>query len=178
MMTISNDIGIYDVVNPKIKEKIFPELGNSKITEPDIILPIYNVNDLSNSNNYTYTTTGSPLSFPMEVSTPVNTGNISTDSTSGSTTSGSTSGSTNSGSTSSSTTSGSTSVDTTSGSTSNNTSEPSATTDQTKTYVEGGTTPDSNIVIKKPMTKYYIYGIVGIIGALIAYKVFFSKKTP
>ena len=48
-MTISNDIGIYDVVNPKIKEKIFPELGNSKITEPDIILPIYNVNDLSNS---------------------------------------------------------------------------------------------------------------------------------
>jgi len=169
MMTISNDIGIYDVVNPKIKEKIFPELGNSQITEPDIILPIYNVNDLSNSNNYTYTTTGSPLSFPMEVSTPVNTGNISTDSTSGSTTSGSTSGSTNS---------GSTSGGTTSGSTSNNTSEPSATTDETKTYVEGGTTPDSNIVIKKPMTKYYIYGIVGIIGALIAYKVFFSKKTP
>jgi len=169
MMTISNDIGIYDVVNPKIKEKIFPELGNSKITEPDIILPIYNVNDLSNSNNYTYTTTGSPLSFPMEVSTPVNTDNISTVSTSGSTNSGSTSGGT---------TSGSTSVDTTSDSTSNNTSEPSATTDQTKTYVEGGTTPDSNIVIKKPMTKYYIYGIVGIIGALIAYKVFFSKKTP
>jgi len=143
-MRISKDIGIYDVENPSDRENIFPELGNSQIIEPDIIIPI-------------------------DVSNPVNTNNTSTDSTSGSTTSGSTSGSTNSGSTSSSTTSGSTS---------NNTSEPSATTDETKTYVEGGTTPDSNIVIKKPMTKYYIYGIVGIIGALIAYKVFFSKKTP
>lgn len=149
MMTISNDIGIYDVINPKIKEKIFPELGNSQITEPDIILPINNVNDLSNSSNYTYTTTGSPLSIPIEVSTPVDTGNTSTGSTSG---------------------------NTSSGTTSNNTSEPSATTDETKTYVEGGTTPDSNIVIKKPMTKYYIYGIIGLVGAFIVYKTFFNKK--
>jgi hypothetical protein len=158
MMTISNDIGIYDVVNPKIKEKIFPELGNSKITEPDIILPIYNVNDLSNSNNYTYTTTGSPLSFPMEVSTPVNTGNTSTGSTTGTSNSGTTSGTSSS------------------GTSANNVSEPSATTDETKTYVSGGTTPDSQIVVKKPTTKYFIYGIVGLVGAFIVYKTFFDKK--
>lgn len=148
MMTISNDIGVYDVINPKIKEKIFPELGNSQITEPDIILPTSNVNDLSNSSNYTYTTTGSPLSIPIEVSTPVNTGNTSTGSTSG----------------------------TTSGTTSNNTSEPSATTDDTKTYVGGGTTPDSNIVVKKPTSKYYIYGLLGVLGAIVAYKLFYNKK--
>lgn len=57
-------------------------------------------------------------------------------------------------------------------------SEPSATTDQTKTYVGGGTTPDTPIVVKKPMTKYFVYGIVGIVGALVVYKVFFNKKTP
>jgi len=158
MMTISNDIGIYDVINPKIKEKIFPELGNSQITEPDIILPINNVNDLSNSSNYTYTTTGSPLSIPVDVSTPVNTGNTSTGSIPIEV-----SNPVNTGNTST-------------GSTSNNTSEPSATTDETKTYVEGGTTPDSNIVIKKPMTKYYIYGIIGLVGAFIVYKTFFNKK--
>jgi hypothetical protein len=56
-------------------------------------------------------------------------------------------------------------------------SESSATTDETKTYVGGGTTPDSQIVVKKPMTKYYIYGILGIVGALVVYKVFFNKKT-
>jgi hypothetical protein len=143
-MTISNDIGVYDVINPKIKEKIFPELGNSQITEPDIILPTSNVNDLSNPSNYTYTTTGSPLSIPIEVSNPVNTGTTSTGSTSGTT--------------------------------SNNISEPSATTDDTKTYVGGGTTPDSNIVVKKPTSKYYIYGLLGVLGAIVAYKLFYNKK--
>jgi len=56
-------------------------------------------------------------------------------------------------------------------------SEPSATTDETKTYVGGGTTPDSQIVVKKPMTKYYVYGILGIVGALVVYKMFFNKKS-
>jgi hypothetical protein len=70
-----------------------------------------------------------------------------------------------------------TSAGSTSGSTSNSTSEPSATTDETKTYIGGGTTPDSNIVVKKPTSKYFIYGIIGIIGALVVYKVFFNKKT-
>lgn len=57
-------------------------------------------------------------------------------------------------------------------------SEPSATTDETKTYVGGGTTPDSQIVVKKPMTKYYVYGIIGIVGALVVYKMFFNKNNP
>ena len=47
-MRVKQDIGIYDVENPIIKETTFPELGNSQITEPDIILPTSNVNDLSN----------------------------------------------------------------------------------------------------------------------------------
>ena len=34
------------------------------------------------------------------------------------------------------------------------------------------------IVVKKPMTKYYVYGILGLVGALVVYKVFFNKKTP
>jgi hypothetical protein len=55
--------------------------------------------------------------------------------------------------------------------------EPSATTDQTKTYVGGGTTPDSQIVVKKPTTKYFVYGIVGIVVAYLGYKVFFNKKS-
>lgn len=55
-------------------------------------------------------------------------------------------------------------------------SDSSATTDETKTYVGGGTTPDSNIVIKKPTSKYFLYGIVGVVGALIIYKIFFNKK--
>ena len=55
--------------------------------------------------------------------------------------------------------------------------EPSATTDETKTYVGGGTTPDSQIVVKKPTTKYFIYGIVGIVVAYLGYKVFFNKKS-
>ena len=148
-MRLSQDIGIYDVENPIIKESTFPELGNSQITEPNIIIPIYNVGNPSNSNSNTNIGNGSSGSVPIEVLNPVNTGNTSTGSTSG----------------------------TTSGTTSNNTSEPSATTDETKTYVGGGTTPDSNIVVKKTMTKYYVYGIIGLIGALVVYKMFFNKKS-
>lgn len=73
---------------------------------------------------------------------------------------------------------GNTSTGSTSGTTSGNISEPSATTDETKTYIGGGTTPDSQIVVKKPMSKYYIYGILGIVGGLVVYKVFFSKNNP
>ena len=61
--------------------------------------------------------------------------------------------------------------------TSNPDAEPSATSDETKTYVGGGTTPDSQIVVKKPTTKYFVYGIVGIVGAYLVYKMFFNKKT-
>jgi hypothetical protein len=144
-MKLIKDIGIYDVENPSIKESTIPELGNSQITEPNILIPIYNVSDSPNPNNYTNTG-----NIPIEVLTPLDTSNTSSDPTSGTSTSGTTP---------------------------NNTSEPSATTDDTKTYVGGGTTPDSNIVVKKPMRKYYIYGIIGIVGAIIAYKLFYNKKT-
>lgn len=59
----------------------------------------------------------------------------------------------------------------------NTDTEPSATTDETKTYVGGGTTPDSQIVVKKPNTKYFVYGIVGIVGAYLVYKMFLNKKS-
>jgi hypothetical protein len=133
------------VENPSIKESTFPELGNSQIIEPNIIIPIYDVSDSPNSNTYTNTGNTSSGAIPIEVLTPVDTSNTSTGSTSGTS--------------------------------SNNTSEPSATTDETKTYVGGGTTPDSQIVVKKPMTKYYVYGIIGIVGALVVYKMFFNKKS-
>jgi hypothetical protein len=142
-MRLSQDIGIYDVENPIIKESTFPELGSSIITEPNII-PINNAGNSPNLNNNINIGNGSSSSVPIQVVTPVDAGNTSAGSTSGAT--------------------------------SNNTSEPSATTDETKTYVGGGTTPDSNIVVKKPMTKYYVYGIIGLIGALVVYKTFFNKK--
>jgi len=54
--------------------------------------------------------------------------------------------------------------------------ESSATTDETKTYVGGGTTPDSQIVVKKPTTKYFVYGIVAIVVAYLGYKMFYKKS--
>jgi hypothetical protein len=47
----------------------------------------------------------------------------------------------------------------------------SATTDQTKNYVGGGTTPNSPINVKKPRPNYLVYGIIGLIGLAIIYKV-------
>lgn len=51
---------------------------------------------------------------------------------------------------------------------------PSATTDQTKNYVGGGTTPNSPINVKKPRPNYLVYGIIGLIGLAVIYK-FFKK---
>ena len=56
-------------------------------------------------------------------------------------------------------------------------SESSATTDETKTYVGGGITPDSNIVIDKPKRNYLMYGLIGLVGVYVVYKVFFNKKS-
>jgi hypothetical protein len=53
--------------------------------------------------------------------------------------------------------------------------EPSATTDENKTYLSGGTTPDSPIIIKKPKKNYIVYGIVGVIAVLVLYKLYFKK---
>jgi hypothetical protein len=61
--------------------------------------------------------------------------------------------------------------------TANTDKEPSATTDETKTYVDGGTTPNSNIVVDKPKRNYVMYGLIGLVGVLVVYKVFFNKKT-
>jgi len=54
---------------------------------------------------------------------------------------------------------------------------PSATTDSTKNYVNGGTTPDSNIIVKKPKPNYLVYGLIGLVGAYVVFKMFFNKKT-
>jgi hypothetical protein len=54
--------------------------------------------------------------------------------------------------------------------------EPSATSGATKTYVSGGTTPDSNIIINKPKPNYLVYGLIGVVGLYVVYKVFFNKK--
>jgi hypothetical protein len=59
----------------------------------------------------------------------------------------------------------------------NNDAEPSATTDETKTYVGGGTTPDSNIVIDKKKRNYLMYGLIGVVGVYVVYKLFFNKKS-
>jgi hypothetical protein len=58
----------------------------------------------------------------------------------------------------------------------NSKSESSATTDETKTYVGGGTTPDSNIVVNKPKRNYFMYGVIGVVGVYVVYKVFFNKN--
>ena len=60
---------------------------------------------------------------------------------------------------------------------SNTEAEPSATTEETKTYIDGGTTPDSPIVVNKPKPNYLMLGLLGIVGALVVYKLFFSKKS-
>jgi hypothetical protein len=52
----------------------------------------------------------------------------------------------------------------------------SATSNSTKSYVEGGTTHDSKIVIKKPKPNYVMIGIVSLVGVYVIYKAFFNKK--
>jgi xanthosine utilization system XapX-like protein len=46
-----------------------------------------------------------------------------------------------------------------------------------KSYIEGGTTPDSKIVINKPKPNYTKIGIIGLIGVYVIYKVVFNKKS-
>ena len=53
----------------------------------------------------------------------------------------------------------------------------SATTDQTKVYVGGGTSPNSNIIVTKPKPNYLLMGVSGIILVLVCYKLFFNKKS-
>lgn len=54
---------------------------------------------------------------------------------------------------------------------------PNTTTGGTKTYVDGGTTPDSDIIVDKPKPNYLLFGLIGLVGAYVVYKVFFQKKS-
>lgn len=54
---------------------------------------------------------------------------------------------------------------------------PSATTDSTKNYVGGGVTPDSNIVVNKPKTNHLFFGLIVVVGAYMAYKMFVDEKS-
>jgi hypothetical protein len=146
-MIVRKNIVINNVKYPSNGGGFITDSGNSQITEPDMLIPLLDVNDYDNSNNLG---NNSSSYIPIDVLNNVNTSNTSTGSTSGTVSSGTKP---------------------------NNTSEPSATTDETKTYVGGGTTPDSNIVVKKPTTKYFVYGIVGLLGALVIYKFFLNKKS-
>jgi hypothetical protein len=53
----------------------------------------------------------------------------------------------------------------------------SPTSDSTKNYLGGGTTPNSDIIVNKPKPNYTTIVIVGIVGAYVLYKVFFNKKS-
>lgn len=59
----------------------------------------------------------------------------------------------------------------------NSKAESSPTTEQNKNYIGGGTTPDSDIIVNKSKSNYIRYGIVGVVGAYVIYKVFFNKKS-
>ena len=58
----------------------------------------------------------------------------------------------------------------------NSKSEPSRFTKQNKNYIEGGTTPDSDIIINKSKSNYIGYVVVGVVGAYLIYKMFLNKK--
>jgi hypothetical protein len=52
----------------------------------------------------------------------------------------------------------------------------SATTKENKLYFDGGTTPDSEIVVIIPKPNYLTLIVVGVIGFVVFYKVFLNKK--
>jgi hypothetical protein len=58
----------------------------------------------------------------------------------------------------------------------NNQAVPSATTEQTKTYVSGGTTPNSTIIVNKSKPSYLSIGVLGLIGIVVVYKVLVKSK--
>jgi hypothetical protein len=50
-------------------------------------------------------------------------------------------------------------------------------TDETKLYISGGTTPDSDIVVARPKRSHFKLVVVGAVGVYLAYLVFFNKKS-
>lgn len=48
--------------------------------------------------------------------------------------------------------------------------------DETKLYISGGTTPDSDIVVVRPKRSYFKLVVVGAVGAFVIYQIFFNKK--
>lgn len=53
----------------------------------------------------------------------------------------------------------------------------SATSDSTKNYIGGGTTPNSDIIVNKPKPNYTMFVLLGVVTAYVFYKVFFNKKS-
>jgi hypothetical protein len=45
-----------------------------------------------------------------------------------------------------------------------------------KTYVTGGTTPNSTIQVQKPKKNMLLIGAIAVIGIVVAYKYFIKKK--
>lgn len=164
---VNDNTGIYS--DNSINDSDYPILINdntagcsSQIVEPEIVIPIKNTPSTS-SNTGANQSASQQQQVQEDILTQHNLGQntVSTSATSIPNTSNTSISSTSSASTPS---------------TSNPNAVPSATTDQTKNYVGGGTTPDSSITVKKPKPNYLVFGIVGVIGLAVIYKLFFNKK--
>ena len=151
---------------PIINDNVYDETGvgngGSQIVEPEVLIPII-------PTTYTPPITNIQNLEEVETQQPQSGSSQSGSSQSSSSQSGSSQSSSNQGSSSQSNTGSS--------SDSNPNVVPSATTGETKTYVDGGTTPDSNITVKKPKPNYLTFGIIGVIGLLVVYKLFLNKKS-
>ena len=137
------------------------ESGGSIIVQPEIIEPIITPsNPSSNGSNSQNSSQGQLNDILNNIpDTNTYTGSVS-----------------NNPNLSSATTSNNNSSTTSNNNSTNPNAVPSATTDQTKNYIGGGTTPNSPINVKKPKPNYLTYGIIGVIGLAVVYKLFFSKK--
>ena len=145
------------IINYNVYDETGVGNGGSQIVEPEVLIPII-------PTEYTPPITNIQNLEEVETQQPQ-----SGSSQSGSSQSSSSQSSSNQGSSSQSNTGSS--------SDSNPNVVPSATTGETKTYVDGGTTPDSNITVKKPKPNYLTFGIIGVIGLLVVYKLFLNKKS-
>ena len=140
------------IINYNVYDETGVGNGGSQIVEPEVLIPIR------------------PTAYTPPIRHIQNLEEVETQQPqSGSSQSGSSQSSSNQGSSSQSNTGSS--------SDSNPNVVPSATSGETKTYVNGGTTPDSNITVKKPKPNYLTFGIIGVIGLLVVYKLFLNKKS-
>ena len=139
------------------------ESGGSIIVQPEIIEPIITPSNPSSNGSNSQTSSQGQSNDILNNTPDDNTsaGSIS-----------------NNPSSSSATTSNNNSSTTNNNNSTNPNAIPSATTEQTKNYIGGGTSPNSPINVKKPKPNYLTYGIIGVIGLAIVYKLFFTKNNP